>query len=133
MNIETQLNNPLITGTELISLELDGLPPTVNHMYLSVRGRRFRTDECVAYQDYVVKEISRYRAHEWPYSGRCSLILIFTASNKKRWDIDNRVKSIQDCLARAGVIKDDTQIDELHVQRVYGKIAKTHLILRKRE
>ena len=118
---------------ELINIELDGLPPTVNHMYLSVRSRKFRTKECIEYQDYIVKEISRLRAPEWPYSGRCALTLIFTASNKKRWDIDNRVKSIQDCLARAGIIIDDTQIDDLHVQRVYGKIAKTHLILRKYE
>ena len=40
---------------ELINIELDGLPPTVNHMYLSVRGRKFRTKECIEYQDYIVK------------------------------------------------------------------------------
>lgn len=117
---------------ELINIDLEGLPPTVNHMYLSVRGRRFRSKECIGYQDYVSGIISQQRAREWPYSGRCALTLIFTASDKRRWDIDNRVKSVQDCLARAGIIKDDTQIDELHVIRNYGKIAKTQLILSKR-
>ena len=62
-----------------------------------------------------------------------ALSLVFTAPNKRRWDIDNRVKAIQDCLARAGIIKDDTQIDKLEAERVYGKEAKTRLILRKRE
>ena len=100
-------------------------------MYGNVRGRKFRTKECADYQEYVVNKISRCRAREWPYSGRCALTLMFTATSKRRWDIDNRVKSIQDCLARAGIIKDDTQIDELHVARVYGKIAKTKLILTK--
>ena len=117
---------------ELINIEFEGLPPTVNHMYINAKGRRFRTKECSAYQDYVSRQISQQRASEWPYSGRCSLTLIFTAQNKRRWDIDNRVKSVQDCLARAGIIKDDTQIDELHVIRNYGKIAKTQLILSKR-
>jgi len=120
-------------GGELLSIELDGLPPTVNHMHMNVRGRVFRTEECQAYQDYVLGAFSRLWGSKPPYSGRAELDLIFTASNKKRWDIDNRVKAIQDCLARAGVIKDDTQIDKLVVERVYGKIAKTRLVLREKD
>ena len=118
---------------ELINIELDGLPPTVNHMYINARARRFRTDECIAYQDYVLGALSWLWPSKEPYSGRVALSLVFTAPNKRRWDIDNRVKAIQDCLARAGIIKDDTQIDKLEAERVYGKEAKTRLILRKRE
>ena len=129
MNIEIE-DKILISGSELISLELDGLPPTVNHMHMNVRGRVFRTKECKAYQDYVSEALSRLWASKPPYSGRCELDLIFTASNKRRWDIDNRVKSIQDCLTRAGIIKDDSQIDKLIVERVYGEISSTELILR---
>ena len=116
---------------EILRIELDGLPPTVNHMYLSVRGRKFRTKDCAAYQDYVLNKMTPLRASEWSYSGRMALTLIFTAADKRRWDIDNRIKSIQDCLARSGIIKDDSQIDELLVKRKYGKIAKTALILYK--
>ena len=118
---------------ELLRIDLEGLPPTVNHMHMNVRGRIFRTKECRAYQDYVLGALSRLWGSKPPYSERCELNLIFTASNKRRWDIDNRVKAVQDCLARAGVIKDDTQIDKLIVERVYGKIAKTRLILSKKD
>ena len=114
----------------LLRLELDGLPPTVNHMHINARGRRFRSQECIAYQDYVVDKIIQYRACEEPFSGRVALTLIFTAPDKRRWDISNRIKSIEDCLARASVIKDDSQIDELTVRRIYGEEAKTALILR---
>ena len=113
----------------LLRLELEGLPPTVNHMHINARGRRFRSQECIDYQDYVVDKIIQSRAREEAFSGRVALTLIFTAPDKRRWDIDNRVKSIQDCLARAGVIKDDTQIDKLTVRRIYGEEAKTELIL----
>ena len=119
----------------LLRLELEGLPPTVNHMHINARGRRFRSQECIDYQDYVIADISRYRTNEWPFSGRVALTLIFTALDRRRWDIDNRVKAIQDCLAMVGVIKDDSQIDELFVKRLYcdkeiNDMAKTFLFLR---
>ena len=37
--------------------------------------------------------------------------------NKRRGDVDNRVKPVLDALQRAGVYDDDSQIDELHVYR----------------
>ena len=113
----------------LLRLELDGLPPTVNHMHITARGRRFRSQECKDYQDYVISKIIQSRARGEPFSGRVALRLIFIAPNKRRWDIDNRVKSIQDCLAMSGVIKDDSQIDCLTVARIYGDEAKTLLLL----
>ena len=128
MNIEIE-DKILISGSELISLELDGLPPTVNHMHINARGRRFRTKECKDYQDYVIDKIIQCRGREYPFWGRVALTLKFTASDKRRWDIDNRVKALQDCLTIAGVIKDDSQIDKLTVRRLYGEKAKTELIL----
>ena len=116
---------------ELINIELEGLPPTVNHMYIGARSRRFRSKECKDYQEYVINKIVPLRAREWPYSGCMALTVVFTASNKRRWDIDNRVKALQDCLSAAGIIKDDSQIDLLIIKRVYGNKAKTQLILSK--
>ena len=113
----------------LLRLELNGLPPTVNHMHINARGRRFRSQKCVAYQDYAVNEISRCRTELWPFLGRVALTLIFTAPDKRRWDIDNRVKALQDCLTMAGIIKDDSQIDKLTVERIYGTEAKTLLTI----
>ena len=113
----------------LLRLELDGLPPTVNHMHITARGRRFRTQECKDYQEYVSGVLRYSWGTKAPYSGRAALTVIFTAPNRRRWDIDNRVKALQDCLITAGVIKDDSQIDKLTVERVYGEKAETLLIL----
>ena len=40
-----------------------------------------------------------------------------TARTRRRWDLVNRVKAVQDCLQMAGIIKDDSQITELVVRR----------------
>ena len=45
------------------------------------------------------------------------LSILFETSNRRSWDVDNRVKALQDCLSAAGVIHDDTQIEELHVKK----------------
>lgn len=52
--------------------------------------------------------------------GRIEMHLVFQTNNRRCWDIDNRVKALQDCLSIAGVIRDDSQLDALHVERKYG-------------
>ena len=52
-----------------------------------------------------------------PYLGPVALHIIMTSRTRRRWDLDNRVKAVQDCLQMAGIIKDDSQITELVVRR----------------
>ena len=58
-----------------------------------------------------------------------TLSILFETSNRRRWDIDNRVKALQDCLSAAGVIHEDTQIEELHMKRIHGSKMATMIIL----
>lgn len=113
---------------KLIMLELDGLPPTVNHMYINAHGRRFRTEECRDYQEEVSAEIKTLWKGQ-PYKGRVALKIKLLTSNRRRWDIDNRLKALQDCLQLAGVIKDDSQIDYISIERQYAKKNVTSLTL----
>ena len=113
---------------ELLTLEFDGLPPTVNHMYQNARGRRFRTEECREYQQRIVEELTSHW-HGAPFEGSLALIISFTTKDRRRWDIDNRLKALQDCLEMAGIIKDDSQIDFISVERVHGRSNTTLLTL----
>ncbi len=114
----------------LLELELDGLPPTVNSMYRSMRGgQRYKVAECRSYQAQVSGLIRGQWKNPEPYLGRAELIIKYRTKDKRRWDIDNRVKALQDCLIASGVLKDDCQIDSLHVQRVYSDVAGTYLRL----
>lgn len=114
----------------IVTAYFEGLPPTINHAHISSHGRRFRSRECRDFQEYAV-DILR-QAFKWdnPYSDRVALEIIFSSSNKRRWDIDNRVKPLQDCLAMAGIIEDDSQIDLLIVKRRYGPKSYTKLTLK---
>lgn len=107
----------------LIEVEFEGLPPTVNQMYRNVtRGGftcRYKTQACHDFQDMLSTKIKKLWAKQPPYDGRVALFIKFLQHDHRRWDIDNRVKALQDCLSVAGVIKDDSQIDFLQVERVY--------------
>lgn len=101
----------------LLHVVLEGLPPTVNHMYRMHGRYKYKTSVAREYQDYATEKIRSEWQNKPVFKGRASLAITFLTNNRKRWDIDNRVKAIQDCLSMAGVIADDTQIDMLLVSR----------------
>lgn len=65
------------------------------------------------------------------YAGEVGLYIDLMSTDKRRWDVDNRIKALQDCLASAGVIKNDTQVIELHARRVHGNDEKTNVMIYK--
>ena len=111
--------------TYLLSITLDGLPPTVNHLYRTGGQHRYKTPEGAAYQEATAAEMRRVKKSSrtlgpyltGPYLGPVALHIVMTARSRRRWDLDNRVKAVQDCLQMAGIIKDDSQITELVVRR----------------
>lgn len=111
----------------LIALEINGLPPTVNHLYLSKGRRRFKTKAGRMYQEHVTCLIRKQWKGRPPCKTPIEFRIILTAKDKRRWDIDNRVKALQDCLSMGGVIKDDTQVNILYVERKYGQKDKTYI------
>lgn len=109
--------------TYLLSITLDGLPPTINHLYRTGGRHRYKTPEGAAYQEATAAEMRAQREEmparhcRGPYLGPVALHIVMTARSRRRWDLDNRVKAVQDCLQMAGIIKDDSQITELIVRR----------------
>ncbi len=48
-------------------------------------------------------------------------------------DCSNIVEGVQDCLTKAGIIKDDKYIQVLHVKKIFGEEPRTEIILRSLE
>jgi len=64
-------------------------------------------------------------------SGRLAIFIALYPSTRRKFDIDNRVKAVQDALQLAGVFLDDEQVDFLWVVRrpiVKGGMCKVVLV-----
>ena len=97
------------------------LPPSVNsyrtifrnRMGISKAGKEFKAQV----SDYVVE----YRVPKLGLA-RLEMQVILYPRDKRKQDIDNRIKALWDALGDAGVFDDDEQIDILMVSR--GAIKK---------
>ena len=97
------------------------LPPSVNsyrtifrgRMGISKAGREFKSQV----SDYVVE----YRVPKLG-DARIEMKVVIYPRDRRRQDISNRIKILEDSLVDAGVFNDDSQIDILFIER--GEIKK---------
>ena len=114
----------------LLTLEFEGLPPTVNSMYRSSGTTRYKQQAVKDWQEDIAGLLSeQWTAKNIPYRNRAAVSIEFTVQDKRSWDIDNRIKSLLDCFEMAGVLKNDNQIDSLQVTRHRGEKNKTKITL----
>ncbi|MBQ7262842.1 MAG: RusA family crossover junction endodeoxyribonuclease [Synergistaceae bacterium] len=109
-------------GALIFSTTLPGLPPTVNHLYrTSMHGVRYKTAGGKAWQTRTALALREARGGVPTYLGEVAVVILFVTPDKKRWDIDNRLKALLDCLQSSGALKDDRQIALLHVERAFRR------------
>jgi len=97
------------------------LPPSINH-YWGVHGhRRFVSKAGKLFKEQVSDYVAEY---DVPKLGTARLEFQVTLypKDRRKQDIDNRIKALWDALADAGVFDNDEQIDVLIVHR--GEIKK---------
>ena len=119
---------------KLFEITIAGLPPTANTMWRSCYGKSGRTYKPKPVKDWqdnaAIQMMEAYRLkHCATYEGKARLTLILVTKNKRRMDIDNRIKALQDCLKPAGVLNDDSQVWELQVERQLGETDETIVAL----
>jgi len=97
------------------------LPPSVNHYWGSHGHRRYISKAGKEFKEKVSDYVAEYRV---PKLGNARLEMQVTLypKDRRKQDIDNRIKALWDALADAGVFDNDEQIDILMVQR--GPIKK---------
>lgn len=91
------------------------MPPTINHYYGQSGKRKFISDAGKKFRAKV-QEIVAQAGHA-TIEGRVMFAVSIHPSSKRKQDLDNRLKPLQDALTLAGVWIDDEQIDVLHVVR----------------
>ena len=116
----------------LLQLELGDLPPSVNQMYRTGRnGNRYKRAEVSEWQDSVSRIMREARNNQPPYMGEVEVHVIFRVANNRKWDVDNRLKALFDCLEKGRVIKDDSQIWGVVACRVKGENSGTIIKVKK--
>jgi crossover junction endodeoxyribonuclease RusA len=105
---------------KLIFSETLPFPPSINHVwkhaaagkrvkvYMSSEGLVFRSD---------IDDIVRFKNLRLMTSARLKINVTLHGKDKRKFDIDNRVKALADALCYARVFVDDEQIDKWVIER----------------
>ena len=92
-------------------------PPSVNHYYRRVGARTLISREGRRYRKAVAALLNGGGPRKPPADGRIALAMDAFPPDRRRRDLDNLLKSVQDALEHGGVYADDSQIDLLIVAR----------------
>jgi crossover junction endodeoxyribonuclease RusA len=92
-------------------------PPSVNHYYAVVRGRKImsaagRSYRTAASMDLFMQHVPAQRA-----GSRLALRIVAFPPDRRARDLDNLLKPLLDSLTAARIIEDDGMIDDLHIIR----------------
>ena len=108
---------------------IEGLPPTINNYYRHSRRATYKRAEARVWQAATTSRIRTAWGQREAYSGAVKLRIVFEVQTRRKWDMDNRIKPLQDCLEYAGVIVNDSQVEILHVERCRGTRTMTHVFI----
>lgn len=98
------------------------LPPSVNNLYPTVRGRRIKSRAYKSWLDRAGWDIVEQLGHRPHVGGRVEVRLLVGVDHRS--DIDGRCKAMLDLLVTMGIIDDDCWVERLTIERagMMGKI-----------
>ena len=99
-------------------------PPSANHAWRAVDGKVHRSEPYRDYKKAVGDSVLEQRVRRHWTTDRLAIGLVFYPPNARTFDIDNRVKTVLDCLMHAGVILDDRFVDVIVLAR--GSVDAPH-------
>ena len=93
-------------------------PPSMNMIWrISPHGGNYLSDKAVAFYQKTTNIIRSTKHTPFTVHDRLELKLTLHRGDRRRFDISNTVKVVEDALVRANVMPDDSQIDVLYVER----------------
>lgn len=89
------------------------LPPSLNRYYRHIGSKTLISVYGRDYRELVCRRLER----DYPMMGRIKMTVTAHMPDKRRRDLDNLLKALQDSMAHANVYQDDSQIDDLRILR----------------
>lgn len=96
-------------------------PPSVNTYYRRGAHATYMSKGGREYKQKVAEYIVESNTPKLG-AARLSLEIVLWPKDKRKYDIDNRIKALLDSLQDAGVFDDDEQIDQINIYRGTGEI-----------
>jgi len=93
-------------------------PPTVNHLYATVHGRKVLSAKGRDYHEAVWNLVNRAQVQPFGEKRVAYHVTVFPPDKRKR-DLSNLVKAMEDALTKAGIWDDDSQVDRLTFERAH--------------
>ena len=90
-------------------------PPTVNTYYSVVNGRKILSKKGRVYKAEAALSASLQAK---PMDGPYSVYIAARPPDKRKRDLDNLLKPLLDTLTEAGIITDDSAIDDIRIVRM---------------
>ena len=91
-------------------------PPSMNTMWRNFRGRTVLSKAGRAFREEVQNIVIDKNIPSFG-DKKLKVMMILRPRDKRKTDIDNRIKCVLDALQDAGVFDDDFQVDELSIVR----------------
>lgn len=99
------------------------MPPSVNHLYRISGRTAYKSREARLWQEtatLILRQAYKINGGKAPSRSPVALRVSLNARTQRRFDLDNRLKGLQDCLAPAGIIEDDVQVVRLEASVYRG-------------
>ncbi len=92
-------------------------PPTINHYWGRRGNRSFILPRGIMFRKITALECIPYSKSEL-YDKKLSLFICAFPPDRRRRDLDNILKALEDALQHAEVYKDDFQINSIYIKRM---------------
>lgn len=115
----------------MIQLSLP-MPPTGNHMFTVVRGRKIMGAAYRKWRKIAEPEIKKYMEGREAILGPYRMSLSFDRPSKAERDLSNYIKGPEDALVACGVVRDDSDCMEIVARwsnRPSGSGACVHIVV----